>query len=138
MNRYDELPDAILQLDPGGVVVEANAVARRLLGCDPVGQSIAQVCEPRTAAGHPVCERGLPPAARLRSVTRIVDQPLLLRTAAGDLTVHAAGTYVRSDDGHLLGAVVSLRPPPGAPTRQPTPSRSSAPSATSCAAPSRR
>ena len=111
MNRYDELPDAVLQLDPGGVVVEANVVARRLLGCDPVGQAIGELCEPRTVAGQPVCEQGLPPAARLRSVTRIVDQPLLLRTATGDVTVQVAGTYLRADDGRLLGAVLSLRPP---------------------------
>ena len=111
MNRYDELPDAVLQLDPGGVVVEANAWARRLLGADPVGRAFGEVCEPRTPGGQLVCEQGLPPSARLRSVTRIVDQPLLVRTAAGDLTVQVAGTYLRGDDGRLLGAVVSLRPP---------------------------
>ena len=111
MNRYDELPDAILQLDAGGVVVEANVCARRLLGCDPVGLPVGEVCDPRTASGQPVCERGLPRAARLRSVTRIVDQPLVLRTAAGEVAVQVAGTYLRGDDGHLLGAVISLRPP---------------------------
>ena len=111
MNRYDELPDAVLQLDPGGVVVEANAVARRLLGCDPVGRPLAEVCEPRTATGQLLCEGGLARSARLRSVNRIVDQPVILRTPSGELTVQVAGTYLRGDDGHLLGAVLSLRPP---------------------------
>jgi len=111
MNRFDELPDAILQLDAGGVVVDANAVARRLLGGDPVGRTFGDVCDPRTPRGDAVCERGLPAAARLRSVSRIVDQPLLLRTPAGEVTVQMAGTYLRGDGGHLLGVVVSLRPP---------------------------
>jgi len=111
MNRYDELPDAVLQLDPGAVVVEANAPARRLLGTDPVGRSLAEVCEPRTPAGRPLCEHGLPPSARLRSVGRIADQPVVVRTSAGDVTVQVAGAYLRGDDGHLLGVVVSMRPP---------------------------
>ncbi len=111
MSRYDELPDAVLQLDPGAVVVEANAAARRLLGHDPVGRSLAEVCEPRTPAGHALCEHGLPAAARLRSVGAIPDQPVVVRAAAGDVTVQVAGTYIRGEDGALLGVVLSIRPP---------------------------
>ncbi len=111
MNRYDELPDAVLQLDAGGVVVEANAAAQRLLGQDPVGRALGDVCEPRTPTGQPLCEKGLPPAARLRSVTHIVDQPVTISTSDGDVTVQVAGSYLRGDDGRLIGAMLSLRPP---------------------------
>jgi signal transduction histidine kinase len=111
MSRFDELPDAVLQLDAGGVVVEANGPARRLFGDDPVGRSVADVCDPRTPAGAPLCDHGLPPASRLRSVTRIVDQPVCVRTRHGDITVQVAGRYLRGEDGHLRGVVLSIRPP---------------------------
>jgi len=111
MKQYDELPDAVLQLDPDAVVVEVNIVARHLIGCDPVGRPLGEVCDPRTPGGQRLCERGLPPAARLRSVTRIANQPVILRTGAGDLTVQVAGAYLRSDDGGLLGVLLSMRPP---------------------------
>jgi len=111
MNRYDELPDAVLELDAGAVVVEANAVARRLFGIDPVGRPLHEVCDPRTPGGQPLCEDGLPASSRLRSVIRIADQPVIIRTRSGDATVQVAGTYRRGDGGRLLGAVVSLRPP---------------------------
>jgi len=111
MNHYDELPEAVLQLDAAALVVEANAAARRLFDGDPVGQSIAEVCDPRSPGGQPLCDGGLPTAAGLRSVTRIVDQPVVVRTAAGDVTVQVAGTYLRADGGGLLGVLLSLRPP---------------------------
>ena len=111
MNRYDELPDAVLQLDPASVVVEANAAARRLFGGDPVGRPVAEVCDPRTLAGRPLCEEGLPAAAGLRSVSRIADQPVLIRSTAGDVAVQVAGAYLRGDGGRLLGVVLSIRPP---------------------------
>ena len=111
MNRHDELPDAVLQLDPEAVVVEANAAARRLFGGDPVGRSVTEVCAPRTLAGHPLCEHGLPASARLRGVCRIPDQPVLVRTVADDATVQVAGSYLRGEGGRLLGLVLSIRPP---------------------------
>ena len=111
MSGYDELPDGVLRLDPGAIVVEANAAARRFLGGEVLGRTLAQVCEPRTPTGMPLCEHGLPAAARLRSVTRIVDQPVLVRTTRGECTVQVAGSYLRADDGRLLGALVSMRPP---------------------------
>jgi signal transduction histidine kinase len=111
VNRFDELPDAILQLDPSGVVVEANGTAHRLFGEDPIGRTLAEVCEPRTPAGQPLCDGGLPPSARLVNVTRIADQPVVVRVPDGDVTVQVAGSYQRAQDGRLLGVVLSLRPP---------------------------
>ena len=111
MNRFDDLPDAVLQLDAAATVVEANDAARRLLGDDPIGRSLADVCEPRTPAGKPLCEDGLPLAARLRSVTRIPDQPVIVCTPDGDVTVQVAGSYQRDVDGQLRGVVLSIRPP---------------------------
>jgi len=112
MNRYDELPDGVVQLDAASVVVEANAVARRLLGGDPIGRTVAEVCQPRTLTGQALCEHGLPASAHLHSVTALVDQPVVLRTPEGDRTVQVAGSYLRGDDGRLLGVLLSLRPPP--------------------------
>ncbi|MEJ7764241.1 MAG: ATP-binding protein [Acidimicrobiales bacterium] len=111
MNPYDDLPDAVLQLDPGGVVADANRAALRLLGSDPIGRPVGEACDPRTPTGQPLCEAGLPPSARLRSVTRIADQPVVVRTVAGERTVQVAGAYLRGEDGRLLGALLSLRPP---------------------------
>ena len=111
MNRFDDLPDAVLQLDAHGIVVEANEPAHRLLGDDPVGRLLADVCDPRTPAGKALCEPGLPPSSRLRSVTRIPDQPVCIRTPAGDVTVQVAGCYQRAADGQLRGVVLSIRPP---------------------------
>ena len=111
MNRFQDLPDAVLQLDGDGMVVEANEPAQRLFGTDPVGRPLAEVCEPRSPAGQALCEDGLPIAARLRSVNRIPDQPVVLRTPRGDVTVQVAGCYLRGPGGHLLGAVLSIRPP---------------------------
>ena len=112
MNRYDELPDGVVQLDPASIVVEANAVARRLLGGDPIGRTLAEVCQPQTLTGESLCEHGLPASAHLRSVTAIVDQPVVLRTPEGDRTVQVAGSYLRGENGHLLGVLLSLRLPP--------------------------
>jgi signal transduction histidine kinase len=111
VNRYDELPDAVLQLDAEAIVVEANAAARRLFGGDPVGRPLVEVCEPRSPSGQLLCEDGLPASARLRSVGRIPDQPVVVRTTTGDETVQVAGCYLRGEGGHLLGVVLSIRPP---------------------------
>ena len=111
MSGYDELPDGVLRLDAGAVILEANAVARQFLGGDLIGQSLGDACEPRTPTGVALCEHGLSAAARLRSVTRIVDQPVVVRTPDGDSTVQVAGSYLRAEDGQLLGALLSLRPP---------------------------
>jgi len=111
VNRYDELPDVVLRLDPEGLVVGANAAARGFLAVDPEGRALAEVCDPRTPGGRSLCDQGLPKSSRLGSVHRIVDQPMLVRTPDGDVTVQVAGSYLRGADGHLEGIVLSIRPP---------------------------
>jgi len=111
VNRYDALADIVLELDPDGLVVGANDAAVGLFGADLAGRPLVEVCDPRTPGGHPLCEGGLPPSAGLLSVTRIVDQPIQVRTTQGDITVQVAGTYVRGADRRLEGVVLSIRPP---------------------------
>jgi len=111
MNRYDELPDIVLELDPEGLVTGANAAAHRLFGGDLACRPLAEVCDPRTPGGASLCEHGLPASARLRSVTRIVDQPVLVRTATGDVPVQVAGSYLRGEGGRLRAVLLSMRPP---------------------------
>lgn len=111
MSPFDELPDVVLHLDPASIIVAANAPAERLFGADLVGRPLFDVCEPRTQAGQALCAGGLPAAARLRSVRRIADQPVVVRSVGGDITVQVAGTYVRDSAGDLRTVILSIRPP---------------------------
>lgn len=112
---YAFLPDAVLELDADGKIATANPAAERLLRADEaslVGRTVGEALAPRSAAGNPLLEDGFHPSARLRSVRRVPDQPVVVRRSDGsDVAVQAAATYRRDADGGLLGCVLSLRPP---------------------------
>jgi signal transduction histidine kinase len=112
---YTFLPDAVLELDAAAVIATVNPAGERLLGATEsalVGRTLEDALAPRTTGGQPLCEGGFHPSARLASVRRLPDQPVVVRRTDGtDVVVQAAGTYRRDGDGTLTGCVLSLRPP---------------------------
>ncbi|MDF3607177.1 ATP-binding protein, partial [Paracoccus sp. DMF-8] len=52
-DHFDELPVALLLLDPAGVIVRANSAARELLGGQIDGKSLATLLE---GPGRPLCD----------------------------------------------------------------------------------
>jgi PAS domain S-box-containing protein len=109
----DLLPDAVLQVDPDGIVVKANATAVRLTGyptAELVGQPVHTVLGLRGGEGDPVASDGWQRAARLRSVRGLPEQDLTIRTGGGaDRRVSVTGSYQRDVDGRLTGALLVLR-----------------------------
>jgi signal transduction histidine kinase len=109
----DRLPDAVLELDGGCRVRQATAAAAALTGhavADLVGQVLSDVLEPRGPDGRSLMARGWHPSAQLRSVTRIPEQEVWLRSAAGrQVRALVTGRYERDTDGRLTGAVLVLR-----------------------------
>ncbi|MFP5318904.1 MAG: ATP-binding protein [Acidimicrobiia bacterium] len=113
MIHPDTLPDAVLHLDADRRLQEVNQAAATLTGYtreELVGRPIAEVLDPRRMDGQPACANGWHRSARLRCVTRIPEQRVRLRSAAGrDVTALVTGRYQRDGDGRLTGAVLVLR-----------------------------
>jgi hypothetical protein len=101
---YALLPDAILVVDPGGTIVSANPVARRLLGDGLQGRALSEAVGLRDDQGRDwwTCEA----AARAMTGVRSVPERRLL--LADDRAVLLTATYVRTD-GALDAVVVALR-----------------------------
>lgn len=109
----DRLPDGLLEVDAGCVISAANAAMTALTGYPAdqlVGHSVAEVLRPRRSDGQALLDGGWPRSAGLRSVSRIPEQDVRLRSAAGrEVRVLVTGRYDRDGDGVLTGAVLALR-----------------------------
>jgi PAS domain S-box-containing protein len=109
----DLVPDAVIRLDADRRVRAANAAAEELCGYAEgamVGRRVEELIDPRGLDGARLFEHGWHPSARLRTVTRIPEHEVRLRTAAGnDVRVSVTGRYERDRNGRLLGAVLALR-----------------------------
>jgi len=109
----DRLPDAVIELDGECRVRLANAAAGDLTGYraeELVGRLLSDRLEPRTLDGRALLAGGWHPSARLRSVSRIPEQEVWLRTARGrQVRALVTGRYERDGDGRLTGAVLVLR-----------------------------
>lgn len=109
----DRLPDGVLEVDATGVVRLANAAALRLTGFRPdelVGRGLVELLRPRRADGQALLPDGWHRSTLFRSVTRIPEQEVRLRSATGrEVRVLVTGRYERSPDGVLTGAVLVLR-----------------------------
>jgi signal transduction histidine kinase len=109
----DRLPDAVLEVDGECRIRAANAAASALTGHRVevlVGQLLTDDLEPRGPDGRPLCALGWHPSARLASVTRMPEQEVWLRNAAGrQVRTLVTGRYERDADGRLTGAVLVLR-----------------------------
>ncbi len=109
----DLLPDAVLRLDAGRRVADANASAETLTGYRRqalVGQAV-RALRPRAKDGRHLLDEGWHPSARLRSVRLLPEQEVVIRRSDGtDVSAYLTGSYLRDGDGALAGAVVCLRP----------------------------
>lgn len=109
----DRLPDAVLTLDRTCVVRVANAAALELTGYTAgqlVGRAVVDVLRPRRSDGQALLAAGWHASTRLRSVSRIPEQEVRLRSAAGkEIKALVTGRYERDGAGHISGAVLVLR-----------------------------
>ena len=109
----DRLPDAVLEVDGDRRIRAANAAAAALTGHAVealVGQLLTDDLEPRGPDGRSLCALGWHPSALLPTVTRIPEQEVWLRNAAGrQVRTLVTGRYERDADGGLSGAVLVLR-----------------------------
>ncbi len=109
----DELPDAVIVLDAGLSVVEANRAAEALTGFrreELVGRRVAETLAPRGPDGKELWAGGWDRSAHLRSVRLMPEQEVVLRRRDGT-EAHAlvTGAYRRDRAGRVTGAVVDLR-----------------------------
>ncbi|HEY2430967.1 MAG TPA: ATP-binding protein [Acidimicrobiales bacterium] len=109
----DLLPDAVLRLDAGGRIIDANRMASHLTGYPAatlVGAVCAEILDPQTPDGGPLLADGFHPSSRLRSVTGLPEQCVrLLRADGAEITVFVAGSYQRDAAGAVVGATLVLR-----------------------------
>jgi PAS domain S-box-containing protein len=109
----DLLPDAVLQLDATGRIVDANAMAIAVTGYPMqtlIGASCSELLDPQTPDGTILLADGLHRSARLRSVTGIPEQNVrLLRADGAEITAHVTGSYQRDADGAVQGATLVVR-----------------------------
>jgi hypothetical protein len=114
VSEYDLLPDAVVRLDADRRVVDANAAAIALTGLghdQMVGQDIAEVLDPRSKDGKPLLDGTWHASGRLRSVRRLPEHEVVIRTGSDEpVKTFVTGRYLRDDHGALTGAVVVLRP----------------------------
>lgn len=107
----DLLPDPVLRVDAGHLVVAANRAAVDLAGAPLVGAKLADVLDPRDAAGRSVLGDCWPPSAALGSVVAVPEQAVTVARAGGERTAaRLTARYLRDTGGGLAGAVVALRP----------------------------
>jgi signal transduction histidine kinase len=109
----DDLPDAVIELDAGGVITYANRAAAVLTGravADLMGRSCTAVLGPRDADGRDLLDGGWDPSTRLASVRRIPEQEVVLRGPhGGEVRTFATGLYHRDGTGRVSGATIVLR-----------------------------
>lgn len=111
MSTFDVLPDAVLVLDAGRRIVDANVAAADLTG-HPVEALVGlpgEALEPRGKDGKPLLADGWHRSATLRSVTRLPEQEVSIARADGErVATNLVGRYQRTG-GRLAGAVLTLR-----------------------------
>jgi PAS domain-containing protein len=107
----DLLPDAVVRIDAGHVVVAANAAAEQLAGAALTGRRLADALDPLDPDGRGVFATCWPRAAVLRSVSAMPELELVIRGADGvRRAVNVTARYERDASGALTGAVLVLRP----------------------------
>jgi signal transduction histidine kinase len=97
----EALPGAVVVVDAGGAVLEANAEAVALVGRALVGVGLQELIEGFA---------GWPRAAGLRSVTGVPENEVTLRRGDGSTIPALVTARYRRKGGSLAGAVVTIRP----------------------------
>jgi signal transduction histidine kinase len=119
----DLIPDPVVRLDADRRIVEANEAAARLVGrkvTELLGEPCSAVLAPRASDGTPLLVDGWHPSARLHGVHGLPEHAVTIATANGDVKAKVTGTYERSDDGALIGALLVIRPPRRSAEQEPT------------------
>lgn len=105
--------DGLIIYGPSGEVLRMNAAAMRMLGyssadaASPLAERMARL-QPRTAAGKPVPAANVPGVRALRGET-VVGEVFVLRARDGrTIWTSTSAAPVRSQDGRLLGAVLTF------------------------------
>jgi len=108
----DLLPDPVLRLDAGNVVVAANRAALDLAdGAELVGRRLAEVLDPRDRDNRSLLGDCWPQPASLRSVSMLPETGATVVGPGGQrIRARVTARYERDDDGTLTGAVVVVRP----------------------------
>jgi len=110
-NLLDSLPDAVVALDESRRVTTVNDAACTLLQrprADLVGRPLGEVLTP---ANPDMRVNGWHKSTKLPLVKGIPEQDVEVQTGSGGtVRVAVTGRYQRTGDGHLLGAVLVLRP----------------------------
>ncbi len=102
-----------MRLDAARRIVDVNDAAERLFGRSRdqlVGRPVAATLAPRLPSGEAVLAAGWHASTQLRSVYRVPEHVLVVRSAPGDIAVRATGVYERDVDGEVAGAVLAFRP----------------------------
>ncbi|MEA2716780.1 MAG: hypothetical protein QOI99_1097 [Actinomycetota bacterium] len=111
--ELDRLPDGVLECDGDRRVLAANTAIARLLGysvADMIGRDVVELLAPRGADGEWLLVDGWHRSTLLRSVVRIPEHEVRLRSADGDeVRLMLTGRYERGPDGRVGGAVLMLR-----------------------------
>jgi len=109
----DLVPDAIVQLDATGRIVDANVMAARLTGYPAttlVGAVLAELVDPQAPDGAPLLAEGFHRSSRLRSVTGLPEQHIrILRADGAEVMVYVTGSYQRDGEGVVVGATLAVR-----------------------------
>jgi signal transduction histidine kinase len=107
----DLLPDPVVRIDGGNVVVAANRAATELAGgAELVGRRLAEVLDPRDKDGQSLLGDCWPRAASLRSVTALPEHRVTIAGLDGTrLPARLTARYERDADGRIGGAVVAIR-----------------------------
>ena len=108
----DLLPDPVVRLDAGNVVVAANRAATELArGAPLVGTRLADVLDPRDREGQSLLGDCWPASASLRSVTAVPEHRVTVAGPDGErIGARLTARYERDGGGALTGAVVAIRP----------------------------
>jgi signal transduction histidine kinase len=107
----DLLPDPVVRIDADNVIVAANDAATLLAGrSDLVGQSLAEVLDPRDRDGRSLLGDCWPASASMRSVVAIPELSVTIAGPDGErISARLTARYERDGDGSLGGAVVCFR-----------------------------
>ncbi len=110
---YDQFPDAVFQLDAERRLLAVNRAVTELLGfasTELIGRPAAEALNCHSLNGRSLLVDGWPRATRLQSVRAIPEHEVVMRSADGsDIVTLVTGTYRRSPDGSVVGAVIAAR-----------------------------
>jgi PAS domain S-box-containing protein len=116
---FEAVPDGVLVYDSGGMIVQMNTAARRLLGLDVVPDYVTRPWAERLARfamrdrqGHILSSEQWPLVRLLNgevltgpNTREVLLQPL----DGGEIQASIAGTPLRDQDGRVTGAVMTVR-----------------------------